>query len=432
MRAIWLMVCAAALVGFASVARAGEFAYPAVKLVSPDPAEPGLFGLALAVNETRAVVHGGADRDHPELGSVYVFEVPSGEFLFELERPDGFDGGFFGASLAVNDTHVVVGAGGEAFVYRLSDGAYEYKLSPKGLTIDDSFGFPVAMCDDYVLVSAVGIDLGATNSGAVFVFDARDGALLHRMVPDDPREDYYFGLHLDADGTNAVSGGLDNNGQGAFRRSAYIHDLMTGRQVHKITAPPSTTFFALAISGDRVVFGDPEAGAGGSFSGRAYVYSVEDGSRTHTLEARSPTTLALFGSAVDIDGPDIVVGAPFEALGRTYFIDRNDGEQVVRMDAPDFPFGGEDFGAILDLGGGWLLVGAQSDPGVGVSEGAVYLIPARPERPSDLSGDGCVGGVDLAILIAGWGGDEARLDITRDGAVSSFDLAALLARWGCE
>lgn len=48
--------------------------------------------------------------------------------------------------------------------------------------------------------------------------------------------------------------------------------------------------------------------------------------------------------------------------------------------------------------------------------------------PADLSGDGMVNGVDLAILLAGWG--SASADITGDGTTGAGDLAVLLSAWG--
>lgn len=48
--------------------------------------------------------------------------------------------------------------------------------------------------------------------------------------------------------------------------------------------------------------------------------------------------------------------------------------------------------------------------------------------PTDLDGDGSIGGGDLAVLLAGWGGPTPDLD--GDGAVGGSDLAVLLSSWG--
>ena len=51
----------------------------------------------------------------------------------------------------------------------------------------------------------------------------------------------------------------------------------------------------------------------------------------------------------------------------------------------------------------------------------------------DLSGDGTVNGVDLAIVLSNWGACPATscaADIDRDGLVNGVDLAIVLGNWG--
>lgn len=49
----------------------------------------------------------------------------------------------------------------------------------------------------------------------------------------------------------------------------------------------------------------------------------------------------------------------------------------------------------------------------------------------DLDGDGCVGGADLAVVLAYWGLPEPPIgDLTKDGVVGGADLAVVLSAWG--
>ena len=48
---------------------------------------------------------------------------------------------------------------------------------------------------------------------------------------------------------------------------------------------------------------------------------------------------------------------------------------------------------------------------------------------ADASGDHIVNGVDLAIILAGWGGPGAS-DLDHNGATDGIDLAIVLAGWG--
>ena len=68
-----------------------------------------------------------------------------------------------------------------------------------------------------------------------------------------------------------------------------------------------------------------------------------------------------------------------------------------------------------------------------VTGGLTILETVAPALcPADLSGDGAVGPVDLAMLLAAWGpcDGDCPADINDDGEVGPADLAMLLASWG--
>lgn len=101
-----------------------------------------------------------------------------------------------------------------------------------------------------------------------------------------------------------------------------------------------------------------------------------------------------------------------------------DGETV----AYDFAvsFGGNDLA--YDLDAQPRVVGASVD--LGAYEQALK----SPACPADLSGDGTVGGIDLAMLLGDWGPcPGCAADFNGDGSVTGLDLAILLGAWGpCE
>jgi hypothetical protein len=55
--------------------------------------------------------------------------------------------------------------------------------------------------------------------------------------------------------------------------------------------------------------------------------------------------------------------------------------------------------------------------------------PGAPGNPADLNGDGVVDGVDLGVLLSGWGGDGTS-DLDGNGITDGLDLGILLANWG--
>jgi hypothetical protein len=48
----------------------------------------------------------------------------------------------------------------------------------------------------------------------------------------------------------------------------------------------------------------------------------------------------------------------------------------------------------------------------------------------DLSGDGVVDGIDLAVTLNRWGQTGATGDVDGDGVVTASDLAFILNNWG--
>lgn len=67
-----------------------------------------------------------------------------------------------------------------------------------------------------------------------------------------------------------------------------------------------------------------------------------------------------------------------------------------------------------------------------VSDSATLTVTAA--CPADLEGDGEVGPLDLATLLAAWGRcpdpEDCPADLNADGTVGPADLANLLAAWG--
>ena len=52
--------------------------------------------------------------------------------------------------------------------------------------------------------------------------------------------------------------------------------------------------------------------------------------------------------------------------------------------------------------------------------------------PGDVTGNNTVDGIDLAALLAAWGGGKSQFDcdVDNDGIVGGSDLAVILAGWG--
>ena len=87
----------------------------------------------------------------------------------------------------------------------------------------------------------------------------------------------------------------------------------------------------------------------------------------------------------------------------------------------------EHYAEMLGLQGTWndMPNSGGSFPHVGI----VKIGSAPPACPADVDGDGVVGGLDLTVVLGGWGSSGSG-DIDGDGIVGGLDLTFVLGAWG--
>lgn len=151
----------------------------------------------------------------------------------------------------------------------------------------------------------------------------------------------------------------------------------------RIPAPTGSTTFGLsmAVDGDRLAVGDPFADSG---MGEAYVYQRDSGGSWHRparLRSPAPRYHGWFGEAIAISGDLVVVGEPDayarganNADGRAYVFERgarrwSEGTALRHLD----PAANDGFGVSLAAAPGFLAVGAYLKDTSAGSAGAVYL-----------------------------------------------------------
>jgi len=185
------------------------------------------------------------DDNGSESGSAYLFDASTGSQLFKLLPTDGSDSDFFGESIAINNGIVAVGAqldsdngtfSGSAYLFDASTGAQLFKLLPDDGAAFDAFGRSIAIADGVVAVGAYLDDDNGTNSGSAYLFNSSTGTQFAKLSPIDGDEgsEIKFGNSIAiANGIVAVGAYFDeDNGFGSG--SAYLFDAKSGNQISKL------------------------------------------------------------------------------------------------------------------------------------------------------------------------------------------------------
>jgi drug/metabolite transporter superfamily protein YnfA len=214
---------------------------PIVTLGSPTPAASGQFGYSVAISGTRVVV--GANQDDTGTtyaGSAYVYDLASATPtvpVATLNNPSPAASDWFGYSVAVSGTRVVVGAilndtgaadAGSAYVYDLASATPTVPvatLTNPSPAAGDWFGFPVALAGTRVVVGAILDDTGATDAGSAYVYDlasATPAVPVATLKKTSPTAIDHFGNSVAIDGTTIVVGASKDDTPAADRGAAYI------------------------------------------------------------------------------------------------------------------------------------------------------------------------------------------------------------------
>ncbi len=186
------------------------------KLTGSDEGVGDIFGYSVAIQGSTALI--GADGNNGYQGAVYVFTEAGGTWTEtqKLTAADGTSNAYFGYSIAVSGTTLIVGAWGDgsnlqgaAYVFTESNGTWSQtqKLVADDSAEQDKFGHSVAIDGTHALVGADGVDQ-STAQGAVYVFDESGGnwSQSQKLYASDGQHNDQLGFPVTLDGTRALAG----------------------------------------------------------------------------------------------------------------------------------------------------------------------------------------------------------------------------------
>ncbi len=295
------------------------------KLNPGDPVNSKAFGSALAIDGGLLLIGAYLDWINGiQSGSAYVFDIATGEELRKFVPHDGEYQDRFGRAVALRGNLALIGSPdgdgvapetGAAYLYDVTTGDLIHKFFAPDGAHWDRFGFAVALSDRMALIGANQADAMGEDSGAAYVFDLQSGDFLHKLTPDDGVEDDHFGISVAVEADRGVVGAHfgDDKKTGPDCGTAYVFNLDTGAQIHKLVDPQGTpgAFFGWAVgfSGERIVVGAFHDDPQGSSSGSAHVFDASTGLHVQELYTTNGEAGDYFGEAVAIGGDWVVVGA---------------------------------------------------------------------------------------------------------------------------
>ncbi len=403
------------------------------KLLAPDGNEGDSFGTSVSVDGSTIVVGANHDDAHGNSsGSAYIFNT-SGEFISKIVQPEGNAGDFFGYSVSVEKSSIVVGAPsdsgdgqntGAAYIFN-TNGEFIKRITDPDPAPNDNFGFSVSIKDSTITVGSYMDDDSGLNSGSVSIYDSA-GNFISKISPEDGSTNYVFGCSVAVDGSTVVVGAYGGEGTVANSGSVYLFSLGDDK-VKRVFAPvgeyaPSFGI-SLGTSGTTIVVGDFQNEAFGPKSGAAFLFDVEGVFRKKITEPNGSDG-SYFGWSVSVHNSIVVVGAPYNKTGTkegaAYIFDTQ-GNFISNLIPPEDH--DDYFGYSVSVYDSKIVVGAPNSAG----NGSAYIFDTSGNYITEINPPPATGGdsfgcsVDISDSIIVVGDEKESSPLNSQGAAYIFD-----------
>lgn len=328
------------------------------------------------------------------------------------------------------------------------------ELPRQDSTAGDFFGAAVAIDGDHVIVGATGIDTCGRNSGTAYIYERLPGSEswheTAELVPGDCEEGIFFGRSVDVSGRFAAVAASREFFSEEAPNAVYVFekDTMSGDwlETAKLTGGSASEEGAFATSvsmdGARVLVttsGDPAAGR---FGGAAYVFERSDSTgawhEAARLHGNGNLRDGVFGTEGVLEDSLIAVAASTyfrNKPGSVYIFELKDSEWIPSDRVGKI----DDFFISIDVDGGRVIAGeskAMRDESgsatifeqdqSGTWRAAHVL---RPEEPYDAGAFGSVVALDDEYALVVGFDEQLGLDFNIDRVVFVFRHEAASDTW---
>lgn len=324
-------------------------------IFNPRPSTGDHFGLSADLDGHIGIIGSHFDDVGGVLkaGRAYVYDTTTGARLLTINNPEASTNDFFGDSVAISGANALVGgrnldAGpgsniGAAYLFDSTNGSLVHTFTNPNPSAGDLFGFDLDVDGDIVAVAAEGEDTGASNSGAVYLFDAISGALTQSIFNPNPGVSDVFGQSLNVFDGRLIVGAAGDDTSGVNSGSAYLYDATTGGILHTFTNPTASagdSFGAhVAMNDDFIVITAAGDDTAGTDAGSAYIYDALTFNLLQTITNPIPSDTG-FGGGGGVS--KISLGTDWLAISNA---NGSDSGRVFLYASASVP-----------SGGGWLLM----------------------------------------------------------------------------
>lgn len=376
-------------------------ALPQNKLLPNDGAARDEFGVSVGIAGNTVVVGSIYDDDlGGDAGSAYVFYEDNGVWTQQakLVAKDGKADDYFGISVAIAGDRILVGAieaannglrTGAVYVYERTNKVWSLtqKLTPSIGSLNDYFGYAVALEGNIAVIGAPQTDTVAFDSGAAYIFrhDGTQWTEQEKLVPATGGIYGFFGGSVALYGTTALIGQWDD-GSDQYKGSVFAFKENAGswvlqEELKASDASANDTFgFSVAIYNNKAFVGAPFRDGACPNSGAVYVYGRynDDWCEEQIIVPDDKNAAQAFGSSVAIYGDMAAIGSYWDEdngdySGSAYAYRNVDKEWTQHFKyLPNDGNVGQLFGISAAMDGDRVIVGANGDDDNGTDSGAAY------------------------------------------------------------
>ncbi len=286
---------------------------------NPNPGYQYYFGLNNDIDGDIAIFGAPGDSSVAyRSGMAYIYNLQTGNLLYTLSNPtpDIYD--YFGYDVEISGNYAAVSAyldntgatdSGSVYMYNVTTGNLLYTLNNPNSSAYDYFGYSMDMNDDYLAIGATGYGSGSiAYSGIVYIYDTSTGTLINTIYNPIPEYDDRFGKSIAMSGDYvAIYSSNDMGNIYTQDGQVEIFNILSGELVATLNNPNNPTTFGdfgeyINMSDNTIIIGDPKNDNIANDAGAAYIYKM-DFSGSDTISGAGGDDI-LYG----LDGDDIIYG----------------------------------------------------------------------------------------------------------------------------